>query len=207
MKVCSKCKEEKSLDSFYTDNQKSDRLTSKCKPCNKVYYKEGKEAKLAYNKLYYEKNKQRMNKMSRQYYHDNRDHLIQMQVTRQKERYHSDPTYRIVDILRSRMNKALDGNSKSASTIELLGCTPEQWRGYIESLFTEGMGWNQRGLWHLDHHHPLAAFDLTDPIQQKYAFHWSNTSPMWAEDNLRKSDKYCPKELEDYLKSTLPEPL
>ena len=50
------------------------------------------------------------------------------------------------------------------------------------------MTWQNYGDgWHIDHIHPCAAFDLTDPEQQKACFHWSNLQPLWAIDNFRKS--------------------
>jgi hypothetical protein len=85
------------------------------------------------------------------------------------------------------MRKALKGIAKSAATLELLGCTVEQWRAHIESLFKPGMTWENYGtVWHIDHVEPLAAFDLSDPEEQKKAFSWMNTQPLWAEENLRK---------------------
>ena len=42
----------------------------------------------------------------------------------------------------------------------------------------------------IDHIIPCAAFDLTKPENQKKCFHYSNTQPLWAKDNLRKGDKY-----------------
>jgi hypothetical protein len=53
------------------------------------------------------------------------------------------------------------------------------------------MSWGNYGLhgWHVDHIIPCASFDLTDPEQQRQCFHYTNLQPLWAEDNLRKSDK------------------
>ena len=104
---------------------------------------------------------------------------------RHKERYHTDPAYRALDILRSRLYQALKGMRKSASTIELLGCTAEHARFHIESQFTEGMTWENT---HIDHIQPCASFDLEDPNEQRKCFHYTNLQPLLAEDNLRKSD-------------------
>jgi len=40
MKVCSKCKIEKSLNDFYTDNSRPDNRQSSCKDCNNKYLEE-----------------------------------------------------------------------------------------------------------------------------------------------------------------------
>jgi hypothetical protein len=80
---------------------------------------------------------------------------------------------------------------KDDSTIELLGATLTKVKNHIEKQFQEGMSWDNHSLkgWHIDHIKPCASFDLTDPKQQKECFHYTNLQPLWAEDNLRKSDK------------------
>ena len=104
-----------------------------------------------------------------------------------KQRYQNDPQYRIgrrlrknlYDILRRRPNK-----------IDLIGCTKQFLRGYLESQFKDGMSWENYGSgWQVDHKIPLAAFDLTDEAQQMKAFHYSNLQPLWAKDNAAKGSK------------------
>ena len=203
MKVCSKCKEEKPLDEFSKDISRKDGKIPSCKDCG-----------AAWRKIH----RVRLNEAAKQWRRDNRDRAIETgrrwreanreySNTYHKKRRASDPAYKILHNMRTRMSHALDGNLKHSTSVELLGCTPDQWKAHLESQFVDGMGWNQRGKWVIDHILPCSAFDLTKKKHQKYCFHWSNTQPLSAEANLRKSDKYCPKELEDYLKSELPEPL
>jgi hypothetical protein len=94
---------------------------------------------------------------------------------------------KIAHVLRARVLAALkkNNNSKQTSTIELLGCSIEEARVYIESQFTEGMSWSNYGLhgWHIDHINPVSTFDLSDPEQQKQCFHYTNLRPLWAKDN------------------------
>ena len=52
-----------------------------------------------------------------------------------------------------------------------------------------GMTWENYGEWHLDHMRPCASFNLEDPEEQKKCFHWTNLQPLWAKDNLAKSDR------------------
>jgi hypothetical protein len=54
------------------------------------------------------------------------------------------------------------------------------------------MTWENYGkVWHVDHEKPLGGklFDLTNPKDCEIAFHWSNLQPLFAEENLRKSNK------------------
>ena len=106
--------------------------------------------------------------------------------------YTKDINYRISKCLRSRILIALKRNSKSASTIKLLGCSIEFFKSYYESKFTKGMSWAKvmNGEIHIDHLRPCASFDLSKPSEQRKCFHYTNLQPLWAEENLKKSDKY-----------------
>ena len=107
----------------------------------------------------------------------------------QRQRRASDPGYRLRWYLRNRVRGALQKGSKSAPTLALLGCTIPEWRVHLEALFRPGMTWENYGpVWHVDHRKPCASFDLTDPAQQRACFHYTNTQPLFAAENLKKSD-------------------
>ena len=72
--------------------------------------------------------------------------------------------FKIRNNLRRRVAHALKGESKSAHTMELIGCSIEFLKEYIANKFTEGMSWDNYGEWHLDHIRPCSSFDLSDPI-------------------------------------------
>ena len=96
-------------------------------------------------------------------------------------------------MLRRRILKALDGEVKSGSTYELLGCTWKHLRWHIESQFDAKMTWENHGsYWHLDHIVPLDAFDLSKPAQQRRACHWKNLQPLEAKENIRKKNRVPP---------------
>ena len=113
-----------------------------------------------------------------------------------KKRREIDDGYRIMRNLRSRLFNALRDAmaQKSASTLELLGIEPAGLLKHLESLFLPGMSWDNRSEWHVDHIRPCASFDLTDPEQQRECFHYTNLQPLWAADNIRKSDIWEPNE-------------
>ena len=171
MKQCTKCNEVKELTEFYKEKG---RPIAACKACKSAYRLANRECKNDYNK---------------QYRKDNKKAIAEYMAQYQIKRYHSDPAYRLLVVSRNRLGQMLKGNSKSASTIELLGCTPEHARFHIESQFTEGMTWDNI---HVDHIQPCASFDLEDPNEQRKCFHYTNLQPLLAEDNLRKSDQIVP---------------
>jgi hypothetical protein len=98
---------------------------------------------------------------------------------------------RIARNLRNRMNLALSGINKTASTEELLGCSFDVFIEHLESQFKDGMSWDNRGRtgWHIDHIQPCASFDLSNPDQQRQCFHYTNMQPLWAADNFSKGSR------------------
>ena len=92
-----------------------------------------------------------------------------------------------------RIRSVLKGNSKTSTTLQLTGCSSWQdLRACIEERWQPGMSWSNWGRdgWHIDHIRPCASFDLSDPTQQLQCFHYSNLQPLWAKENLSKSDKW-----------------
>jgi len=109
-------------------------------------------------------------------------------------RRHTNVNYKLKGNLSKRILYAVKAQHtvKSKRSQELLGCSMSKIRNYIESLFKEGMSWDNYGRfgWHVDHIRPCSSFDLTDPEQQKKCFHYTNLQPLWAEENLKKGDKW-----------------
>lgn len=109
----------------------------------------------------------------------------------------SEPTFRILENLRRRLNYAMKHNSKKDSTLSLIGCSVEELRKHLESQFKNGMNWENYGnknrdhsdCWHVDHITPCSSFDLSTEEGQRKCFHYSNLQPMWGLDNIRKSNK------------------
>jgi len=105
-----------------------------------------------------------------------------------RKRRKEDPQYAMRCRLRNRIGKWLKG-SKSASTMELVGCTEKECNKWLESQFLPGMTWENRDLWHIDHMKPLESFDALDPEEQRKACHYTNLQPLWGPENMRKSNK------------------
>jgi hypothetical protein len=83
-----------------------------------------------------------------------------------------------------------NGGRKAVKTEMLLGCTLPEAQAHLEAQFLPGMTWDNHGEWHIDHIRPCSSFDLTDLEQQKQCCHYTNLQPLWAADNLAKSDNW-----------------
>jgi hypothetical protein len=164
---------------------------------------------LKYRETRNEEQKKRDTEIIKKYWLENKERLSIENARRSKiwnkdnpdkyklirERYYNknkkDINHRIRWSLRARINAAIKKNTKSDNTINLIGCSIEFLRGYLESRFQIGMTWENYGFygWHIDHIKPCASFDLTDKEQQKICFHYTNLQPLWAIDNIKKRDK------------------
>ena len=171
-----------------------------------------------YNKQYYLNHKKELNKKGREWHHehkieqtphkkkyylDNREEIIakstEYQQNHKEERKiymnkyvnnlrQKNISFKITENLRRRINHAIKENVKSKHTMELLGCSIDELKKYLEEKFQEGMTWKNYGRygWHIDHKKPCVLFDLSKEEEQKKCFHYTNLQPLWAEDNLSK---------------------
>lgn len=169
------------------------------------YYQNNKEKKREYDY----KHRDKKIKYSRNYYKENREELLQKrkqycsrdefkQQSREwyNNKYANDPTFKLKEIFRNRFKKFMEGD-KTNTIKEYLGCSYEELIVYIESLWTEGMSWDNHGFygWHVDHKKPLSSFDYSDENKERSlreAWHHTNLQPLWAKENLSKGSKYQP---------------
>lgn len=157
---------------------------------NKAYNEINREKLREKSRVYREANREKRQAAAKVYRENNRSAIAAYRKEWKKRRYRSDVAYSLEARLRARAGKAirLALADKSAGTLSLLGCTPQQLISHIESRWLPGMTWGNRHLWEVDHITPIAAFDLTDPEQQKACFCYENLRPLWTKDNKAKSD-------------------
>jgi len=175
---------------FYTKNKDNPAFLEKYKKRNKEKYNNNKEKFSQQNKDYYMRNKDKVKEINKNWAKNNKLKDSQRRKKYVKTKSKNDPNFKIRTRLRTRMNLALFGEqyAKADKTFNLIGCSPSQLKSYLESLFQEGMSWDNYGVygWHIDHIIPCASFDLTNPEQQRKCFHYTNLQPLWAVDNLKK---------------------
>jgi hypothetical protein len=164
---------------------------------NKQYYEQNKKEIAKRAKERYDKNKETLNKRKRENHANKSDkQLFEERVKRnnlQKLRKQNDPCYKLSVLFRSRISRAIKegyGN-KSYKVIELIGCDWKTAKEWIESQWKEGMSWENHGIkvWHIDHKIPVSFFNMSIIEEQKKCFHYTNLQPLWAKDNMEKSNK------------------
>ena len=194
----------KSKKEYYLENR--ERLLEQFKEYylkNKERFKERKrewhlknrEKRLKQMAEYNLKNKGRLKEQKREWYLKNIEHKKEYYLKNYKHilnhmnnRYRTDINFRLKVLCRNRVRLALKGLDKSASTMKLIGCTPDELRRHIESLFEPWMTWENQGKggWDIDHIEACFHFNLTDPEQQRACFNWSNLQPMEHIANIKK---------------------
>lgn len=174
-KKCNICNINKLLTDYPKDSNLKTGYRGKCKECSnqqchKYYIKHKKEIQIRH------KNYNASPKRKQQV----RDYIR----NKRKNNIH----FKIKDNLRRRINYAISSGKKNDHTIKLLGCSIEYFKMHIESLWSDGMSWENYGMfgWHLDHIIPCANFDLSNPAEQNKCFHYTNIQPLWAKDNWSK---------------------
>jgi hypothetical protein len=125
---------------------------------------------------------------------DNREHVNKYARDYERKRRAEDPKYRLGVRTRTAVWQLLKERniSKTNKTFALLGYTIEELMKHLESLFTEGMNWENYGEWHVDHKKPMAIFKFTsvNDLEFKECWSLSNLQPLWKSENLSKGTRY-----------------
>jgi hypothetical protein len=186
------------------ENQDKNSLEYKIK--KKEYYKNNEETFKIKQKIYYENNKEKIlercsnyvnrnfektKEYQKKYRENNRENVNEYKRKYNKFRYDTDPIFKLRRCIRHRVNEFLKSKnfSKKNKTFDIVGCSPDELKIYIEKQFTEGMNWDNYGFygWHVDHKVPLSN-SKTEEETYKLC-HYSNLQPMWWNENLSKGKK------------------
>lgn len=142
-----------------------------------------------YSKNKYEENKESISENKKVWRENNKDKINEYRREYQKNRLSKDPLYKLSSSIRNRIGLSFkrNGYTKNSSTYEILGCSFEDFKLYLQYLFKDGMSWENQGEWHLDHIIPVSSAQTEEEIIKLN--HYKNFQPLWAEDNIRKSNK------------------
>ncbi len=202
-KICNVCGVEKLLDEFHKRKDSKDGLRNECKICtrNKInsYRSLNKEKTNKWNretyyrniekhketkKIYRDKNKEKQKILKKIWNYNNKEKIKNYA----KERKKHDINFKLICNLRSRVKNFLKSNNitKNNTTLQIVGCTPEELKKHLEKNFKDGMCWENYGLsgWHIDHIIPLKNAKTENELFK--LCHFTNLQPLWWYENLEK---------------------
>jgi hypothetical protein len=180
--------------SHFNNKDKRNKVSSEYKCKNKYKISE-------YNKKYREENKELLREKRKEKRNINRDILNKDSAdwrSKNKDKVseynkRNTPLYNekypwrkaIRTLLRNTLKRI--GSKKESRTEEISGYSAIDLKTHIESLFLEGMTWDNYGDWHIDHIIPVSSFEENTPASVINSL--SNLQPLWKLDNLSKGKK------------------
>jgi len=203
IKECSLCKINKNVESFPKNKNYKDGYSASCIKCYDLHYIQPKKnEKKEYDKERYGNNREEIIQKTKQYVIDNVEKVIEYKKNyyeKNKEdikekvrvshnrRRKEEPLFKLKTQMRLWIYRFI--KNKSESSEKIIGCTPIFLKEYIEQLWQPGMtweNWSPTG-WHVDHIIPLSSGKTESELLKLN--HYTNLKPLWAKDNLAKSNK------------------
>jgi len=158
----------------------------------KSYYYNNIELCSERSKKYREENKVRLNENKREW--DKKRSIEEKRNYRNnynRVKKDKDILYKLVCNIRSYISMVIrkSGFNKSLKTTEILGCSFEEFKLYIENKFEPWMTWKNRGLyngefnygWDIDHIIPISSAKTEDDIIKLN--HYTNLQPLCSKIN------------------------
>lgn len=177
MKKCNKCQRDVGASNSYELRHKTGRVYLTCKWCADRY-----------SVLWRKKNAERARELKKRWSSVNLEYFREYA----KKQNASNPKWRINTRLRVAVNDVIKYGWKLGKWEKYLGYSTEEFRERIESLFREGMGWENHGEWHIDHIKPIWKFEFSSEEDEGFRRCWAlaNLQPLWAEENFKKNRTY-----------------
>jgi hypothetical protein len=186
-------KEERKLYLEIYNEKNEDILKDK----KRKYYQENKEKLKIYRAEYTEKNKEKINKKVKEYYENNKRKIDEYTLKYTKDRILNDPLFYLKYKIRRLINVSIrnKGYTKKSRTYQILGCSFDEFKIYIESKFEHWMNWTNHGAynieynttWQLDHIIPISLAESENDIIKLN--HYTNFQPLCSRKNIEKSNK------------------
>ena len=146
-KSCTKCGTFKPYTEFHKLVKSSDGHMNRCRPCRNEEAREYRKTPEYHENIIKYINKPEVKEVRK----ENMKRFNQTEKaknnrnTYQRNRYNTDTNFRLSMNLRNRINSALKGNSKSDHTMNLIGCSSDFLKTFLEFQFYDGMSWENQG--------------------------------------------------------------
>jgi hypothetical protein len=144
------------------------------------------------HKIWSEKNREYLTEYHKKWRTENVDKWRKTKRDYERNRKASDPLYKLISNFRTAIYTVLKENNitKFGHYFDILQYTPEELINHLEKQFTEGMTWENYGIWHVDHKLPITSFNIQEIGDGEFMKCWSleNLQPMWGDENIKKSN-------------------
>jgi hypothetical protein len=182
-----------------TLNNKSKVYYENNKEHYKNYREENKDKIKEVQQEYYQKNKDEIKEKTKEYAKENKEKLKETRKLWHKKKLENDPLYKITYRFSNKLRKIIKqkGYVKTDKTIDILGCTYNEFIKYLETKFEPWMSWDNYGLyngtpnygWDIDHIIPTSSATTEDELLKLN--HYTNLQPLCSHINRNiKKDKY-----------------
>jgi hypothetical protein len=106
----------------------------------------------------------------------------------EKNRKATDKVYDMKKRVRRQILTTLarKGYTKKSRSYEILGTDYDSFIKYIEDQFVEGMSWDNRKIWDLDHIIPISFAQTEEDIIKLN--HYTNFRPLWSIENMKRGN-------------------
>jgi hypothetical protein len=197
-KICSRIKsKERYPQDIERINKYREDNKDKLKEVKKAYSIKNKEILNARSKQWAIDNKERLTIYQKNYnklkykniIKGNRDLQVKHNIYN-KNRYHTDPLYKISQQIRTLLYQSFKFKyKKQRRTQDILGCTYEDFRIYLESKFEPWMNWENQGKyngelnfgWDMDHIIPISSAKSEEEVYKLN--HFTNYQPLCSKVN------------------------
>ena len=159
---------------------------------DKKYRLKRKEKEYLRGKNWQQSNKEKVVLKSRKWQINNKELFRASRKKYINKKSETDPVFRLKIKIGKTISDSIrrQGFSKNSRTAEILGCDFNLFLSYIESQFKSDMNWNNI---HLDHIKPISLAKTEKEVLELN--HYTNFQPLFAKDNIKKSNKLIEKQL------------
>jgi uncharacterized protein YdiU (UPF0061 family) len=157
----------------------------------KLYYQKNKERIKERVKQYRKDNKDKIKNSKKQYRESNIDKIKQYANQYRNEKKKTNPVYKLKENIRNTIKKSIKkgGFKKLSRTEQILGCSYDDFKTHIESLWEPWMNWDNYGLyngelnygWDIDHKISLSNGKCEIDIIKLN--HYTNLQPLCSKIN------------------------
>lgn len=154
-----------------------DRLVSTNQCCNCLKKRSNRE--IHYSSEWARKNRKKLNAKRRSRVGRVRNRRYYRVISKKIE-------FKVSAFMRSCIRRLLKSETKRMVTSKDLYYTRSDLIEHLESLFEDGMSWDNYGEWHIDHIKPISAFIREGNLNHNEVNALDNLQPLWAKDNISK---------------------